>query len=104
MKDIVFCKGGGCTAKLGAGALGKILEKLPAGDDPDLLVGNHVSFENQEFFMEEILFDPQTSGGLLVSVDESEAGEIAAKMNAENIPAQIVGYVTDRQEKSITVK
>ena len=27
---IVFCTGGGCTAKLGAGALSRILEKLPA--------------------------------------------------------------------------
>ena len=28
---IVFCTGGGCTAKLGAGALSRILEKLPRG-------------------------------------------------------------------------
>ena len=27
---IVFCTGGGCTAKLGAGVLSRILEKLPA--------------------------------------------------------------------------
>ena len=26
---IVFCTGGGCTAKLGAGVLSRILEKLP---------------------------------------------------------------------------
>ena len=37
---IVFCTGGGCTAKLGAGALSRILEKLPRGEkDPNLLVG-----------------------------------------------------------------
>ena len=37
---IIFCTGGGCTAKLGAGALSRILEKLPRGEkDPDLLVG-----------------------------------------------------------------
>ena len=37
---IVFCTGGGCTAKLGAGVLSRILEKLPRGEkDPDLLVG-----------------------------------------------------------------
>ena len=35
---IVFCTGGGCTAKLGAGVLSHILEKLPRGEkDPDLL-------------------------------------------------------------------
>ena len=39
-EKIVFCTGGGCTAKLGAGVLSRILEKLPRGEkDPDLLVG-----------------------------------------------------------------
>ena len=39
-EKIVFCTGGGCTAKLGAGALSRILEKLPRGEkDPNLLVG-----------------------------------------------------------------
>ena len=38
---IVFCTGGGCTAKLGAGALSRILEKLPRGArDPSLLLGS----------------------------------------------------------------
>ncbi len=40
MSDIVFCKGGGCTAKLGAGVLSKVLEKLPRGEyDANLMVG-----------------------------------------------------------------
>lgn len=39
-EPIVFCTGGGCTAKLGAGVLSRILEKLPRGvQDPNLLVG-----------------------------------------------------------------
>ena len=63
-----------------------------------------MSFENNDFFMEEILFDPQTSGGLLVSVCISEADEIAEKMKEKNIPAEIVGYVEKRQDKSIIVK
>lgn len=29
---IVFCTGGGCTAKLGAGVLSRILERLPRGE------------------------------------------------------------------------
>ena len=38
--DIIFCKSGGCTAKLGAGLLSHVLEKLPKGEaDPRLLVG-----------------------------------------------------------------
>ncbi len=39
MEEIKFCTGGGCTAKLGAGALKHILEKLPQSEDPSLLVG-----------------------------------------------------------------
>ena len=39
-EKIVFCTGGGCTAKLGAGVLSRILEKLPRKEkDPALLVG-----------------------------------------------------------------
>lgn len=39
-EKIVFCKGGGCTAKLGAGVLSRVLEKLPRGpQDPRLLIG-----------------------------------------------------------------
>ncbi len=38
--QIVFCKGGGCTAKLGAGVLGRVLERLPKGPkDENLLIG-----------------------------------------------------------------
>ncbi len=38
-EEIVFCRGGGCTAKLGPGALSYVLEKLPRPNDPNLLIG-----------------------------------------------------------------
>ena len=38
-KEIVFCKGGGCTAKLGPEVLQHVLDKLPKAKDPNLLVG-----------------------------------------------------------------
>ena len=39
-EKIVFCRGGGCTAKLGAGVLSHVLSKLPkAPCDENLLVG-----------------------------------------------------------------
>ena len=38
--SIVFCRGGGCPAKLGAGVLSHVLEKLPKGQpDENLLIG-----------------------------------------------------------------
>ena len=40
MENIVFCKGGGCTAKLGAGVLSRVLSMLPRGPyDENLLIG-----------------------------------------------------------------
>ena len=63
-----------------------------------------VCFEKNNFVMEEILFDPQTSGGLLVSVPSNVAGEIVDKMNKQNIPAKIIGDIIPKQEKSIIVK
>ena len=39
-EEIVFCKGGGCTAKLGPDLLSHVLGKIPRGEkDPDLLIG-----------------------------------------------------------------
>lgn len=38
-QDIIFCKTGGCGAKLGAGMLSKILSMLPQQEDERLLVG-----------------------------------------------------------------
>lgn len=38
-EDKIFCKGGGCTAKLGPEVLERILPLLPRKQDKDLLVG-----------------------------------------------------------------
>lgn len=39
MGDMQFCRGGGCTAKLGPAALARVLSKLPRPSDPNLLIG-----------------------------------------------------------------
>ena len=67
-------------------------------------IGDQVKFEGNDFVLEEILFDPQTSGGLLVSVGPEYAQKIADKMREKGMPAQIVGYVTDKQEHTIFIK
>ncbi|MBQ0060118.1 MAG: selenide, water dikinase SelD [Lachnospiraceae bacterium] len=54
--------------------------------------------------MQDILYDPQTSGGLLIAIPEEEAKECLARMQ-ENVPdAAIVGYVTEMEEKSIVLE
>ena len=65
--------------------------------------GPFVRFENVPFAMEEILFDPQTSGGLLVAVGEPEAEALLADLRNAGAPAAIVGRVTDREDIEIRV-
>ena len=51
--------------------------------------------------MQDILYDPQTSGGLLISVKEADAQELIRRLK-DSIPcAEIIGYVTEKQDNSI---
>jgi selenide,water dikinase len=45
--------------------------------------------------LEHILFDPQTSGGLLFAVSSGEADEVEARFAAANLPVWRVGSATD---------
>ena len=50
-QEIVFCKGGGCTAKLGPDLLSHVLAKLPRGEkDSNLLVGYDSSDDGAVIF------------------------------------------------------
>lgn len=53
---------------------------------------------------EEILFDPQTSGGLLLSVPAEEKDSLIENFNSKNIFAKVIGQVLEREETAITVK
>ncbi len=52
---------------------------------------------------QEILFDPQTSGGLLLSVPADRAKEICAAIRRDDPAAAIVGQVTAREERPVVV-
>jgi selenide,water dikinase len=66
-------------------------------------VGAHVQFRDTPFAMEEILFDPQTSGGLLFALPPEQARDLTAALRQEGIPAAAVGEVTAREEPEILV-
>ena len=53
--------------------------------------------------MEEILFDPQTSGGLLAAVPEREAAEIMKRMGEAGLEAGMIGEVVDRREWTLEI-
>lgn len=44
--------------------------------------------------LQDILFDPQTSGGLLISVDEDDAALLMHELDSKMDGASIIGYVT----------
>lgn len=67
-------------------------------------VQEFVDFGDIPFAMEEILLDPQTSGGLLAAVGADEAGEILEELRLIGLPARIVGRVTEKTGTEITVR
>ena len=66
-------------------------------------VGEFVRFENIPFSMEEILFDPQTSGGLLIALDAEDAPALLEELRQTGLPARIVGEFTEKTDPEITV-
>lgn len=62
-----------------------------------------MDFTVEDFGIEELLFDPQTSGGLLVSVPEADAEKLVSELQAAGIPAEDFGVVIPREEKDIIV-
>jgi selenide,water dikinase len=60
-------------------------------------VGAAVHFEEVPFALEEVLFDPQTSGGLLVAADPGDAPALLQELRAAGLPAAIVGEITEKK-------
>lgn len=66
--------------------------------------GPYVTFEDLPFAMEEVLFDPQTSGGLLLAAAPEDASALEAELQSAGLPAKIVGEIVPKAEHEITVK
>lgn len=66
--------------------------------------GPFVKFEDIPFAMEEVLFDPQTSGGLLIAVDPADAENMVDKMQQAGLPAAAVGVIKEKTDIEIQVK
>ena len=67
-------------------------------------IGGKVKFEINDYAMEEILFDPQTSGGFIISVSEKDTEKIIKKLDEKGIVNSVVGKVVKREEKDIIVR
>lgn len=65
----------------------------------DIEFSEHVSKE-----MRNLLFDPQTAGGLLISIAAEPADALLARLRADYPQAEIIGNVVERRARSIVVK
>jgi len=87
------------------------LEAIRAGCVPGGLK-NNVAFAscavslsaNVPAEFETLLYDPQTSGGLLISLASAQAPELEGALRDGGLPASIIGRVRERGEHAILVK
>ena len=64
---------------------------------------NKVCFDEENFFLEEIMYDPQTSGGLLASVAKKDLDDILDAFKEAGRECYVIGEVVDLKDKSIYV-
>lgn len=64
----------------------------------------YVDFGDTPFAMQEILWDPQTSGGLMFAVAAEHADAMLADLEAAGVPSAIVGEIIEKTKVEITVK
>ncbi len=50
-----------------------------------------------------LLFDPQTAGGLLISVDKDDCEELVVELQSAGVPAHRIGKVTESQKPLIRI-
>ena len=59
-------------------------------------LGDLVEFQNTAFWQQELLFDPQTSGGLLAAVPNEIADEVLTEIKKLGLLCSLIGEVTDK--------
>ena len=57
-----------------------------------------------ELWREDLVFDPQTSGGLLAAVPERDVPEIMKRLDESGLQAGVIGEVVDRQEWTLVLR
>lgn len=78
---------------------------IPAGAyrNRDFVAGR-ISADGIDKGMMDILYDPQTSGGLLMAVSEKDAALLERALKDSLPCAEAIGYVTEREDSSIVIE
>jgi len=64
-------------------------------------VGSAIHWKNTPERLQKVLFDPQTSGGLLVSLPALQANELTERLKEEGLPGHIIGRVAQQESYSL---
>ena len=105
-----MAQGSGCTLHIGVGKVPFHREALEFADMGLVPAG---AYRNRDFAersasvrgevsraMQDILYDPQTSGGLLIAVDERDAEALCAEVPG----AAVIGHVTEREASALVLE
>ena len=65
---------------------------------------NKVCFDEENFVLEEILYDPQTSGGLLASVASKDIENILNDFNQAGLAWYVIGKIVEKDQFNIYVR
>lgn len=66
--------------------------------------GERVKSEIGGSWLEDVVYDPQTSGGLLLAARPKDAEILLARLSALNLPSSPIGTVTEKQESAVWLK
>ena len=73
-------------------------------DSVTVTSSDRVEFNGISFGLEEVLFDAQTSGGLLVSLKKEDAYKAIEEIKTLGLKCGIIGEITELKDKLITIK
>ena len=77
----------------------KYIGKIPLSEE--LLCNEKQTDEQSLTIREDIVFDPQTSGGLLLCIDPKDVAEAVRRLKNLSLPSAVIGNVIDLQKDSL---
>lgn len=95
-RNIKFIEGAAEYAKMGLIPAGTYRNKKHVGK-------NFVQLIEEQHIID-LLFDPQTSGGLMYSLPEKDAIRLNEELLSKGIDSYIAGYVTELQDKYLYIE
>lgn len=64
-------------------------------------IKEQIDFGNAKEWIKQLGYDPQTSGGLLCSIDKNDADEAIKELKKLNMKCAIIGEIVEKSEKAI---